>query len=862
MSNRCNILVETKTDENLGLKQPIPRSNKLMHQSSTEKSLLAKLSDFLEPASFNTTYLTHGIHPYPAKYIPQLPRLIIESHTNERNTILDPFCGSGTTLLEACILGRYSMGFDSNPIATLVSRAKTMTLTELEIKYARRIVDFIANADVIDVKTQFNESQLATLNHWFQPNMVRELAWIRKIISNTRMERVQTLLLCVFSSIIVNTSNQESDTRYAAKEKNLPDHFAVIRFVQKFLKTIQSIEDLSKIDSARRNTPQIFTLDSRNITSEMVPDNSIDLVVTSPPYPNSYDYYLYHKLRMLWLGYDHRVVQKEEIGSRHEHSSLKQPIETFEVKMLPIMLNVARVLKPSKLAYFFVGDGIINGEYINISDTFRNICKDTNLALIAESEYSLEKVSRSFHEKRMSANKNQQEKKQRILIFESKTPKGIYPSITNRTMASPKPERAPTSLESHIPLDGTIISIESDDQNRHIHALGKYPSKFIPAIPRWAINHFSHIADTVLDPFAGSATTAVESLIHGRSAISLDISPFACLLAVAKTTKVLPKVLDLYTSRLERVLENPESLPPANRLQFELDTFWFNTSHLVLFERIRQYIIQNMPEELQSFFLATLATTIKSFSYLDEGQIKVKRNPKKVLVGTPAPNQVLLKRLPRFTTALKEFTELSSNFDSSHTVINSSTEIIDRFLPQAAADLIVTSPPYINAMNYSMTHRYENILLQLVDVDEYKTHQQQYFGTERVYSKDFATPLLLNSSFSYADELNSKIMQIFDKEPKRAYIVSKFFMQMEAALKSCTKILKPGGQFILVAGSNVIRDTPIDTFSILVSILEALGLERRSSFHYEIIKQAFKLTRHTTANIIKMDGVAIMEKRA
>jgi site-specific DNA-methyltransferase (cytosine-N4-specific) len=68
-------------------------------KSKSQKPLIEQLANFLEPASYDTTYLTHGIHPYPAKYIPQLPRAIILEHTNERNTVLDPFCGSGTTLL-------------------------------------------------------------------------------------------------------------------------------------------------------------------------------------------------------------------------------------------------------------------------------------------------------------------------------------------------------------------------------------------------------------------------------------------------------------------------------------------------------------------------------------------------------------------------------------------------------------------------------------------------------------------------------------------------------------------------------------------------------------------------------------------
>src|SRR5213594_2218325 len=72
-----------------------------------------------------TSYLTHGIHPYPAKFIPQIPKFLIEELSYPGETIADIFCGSGTTLVEALLLGRNTIGVDANPLACLVSQAKT-----------------------------------------------------------------------------------------------------------------------------------------------------------------------------------------------------------------------------------------------------------------------------------------------------------------------------------------------------------------------------------------------------------------------------------------------------------------------------------------------------------------------------------------------------------------------------------------------------------------------------------------------------------------------------------------------------------------------------------------------------------------
>ena len=97
-------------------------------QKSTPESIKFDLDSFKDKG-----YLTHNFHPYPAKFVPQIPRILIEALTDVGDTVLDPFCGSGTSLVEASILQRYSVGFDLNPIAGLISRVKTTVLSEAQL---------------------------------------------------------------------------------------------------------------------------------------------------------------------------------------------------------------------------------------------------------------------------------------------------------------------------------------------------------------------------------------------------------------------------------------------------------------------------------------------------------------------------------------------------------------------------------------------------------------------------------------------------------------------------------------------------------------------------------------------------------
>ena len=80
---------------------------------------------FADKKRTDTSYITHGYHRYPAKFIPHLAAALIERYTKKGNLVIDPFCGCGTTLVEAKVMGRKSLGVDINPVAYLITKAKT-----------------------------------------------------------------------------------------------------------------------------------------------------------------------------------------------------------------------------------------------------------------------------------------------------------------------------------------------------------------------------------------------------------------------------------------------------------------------------------------------------------------------------------------------------------------------------------------------------------------------------------------------------------------------------------------------------------------------------------------------------------------
>lgn len=156
-----------------------------------------------------------NLHPYPTKFIPQIPRAFIKDvGVLNGGVVFDPFCGSGTTLIEAQSLGYESFGIDLNPIACLISRVAT---SERPHGYDDSVVRCLERAQSID---NLPEVRIPHVDHWFKKPIQKAISSITNSIERESCESTRDILLLALSSIIVRISNQESDTRYAAIEKN------------------------------------------------------------------------------------------------------------------------------------------------------------------------------------------------------------------------------------------------------------------------------------------------------------------------------------------------------------------------------------------------------------------------------------------------------------------------------------------------------------------------------------------------------------------------------------------------------------------------------------------------------------------
>ena len=350
------------------------------------------------------------IHPYPAKFPVDLAMEYIEKYTDIGDTVYDPFAGSGTTLLASRALRRNAYGTDVNHIAVLISRFKLLSLSADGIKELRDFTATLENSfpELVKAAPRF---YYKSIDHWFCDDAVTVLSTIKNEISKLENEDLKTFCNLVFSSVINTVSNQESDTRYAAVYKpNLDIRHIFEVFVKKFKATLALFETYNE-KFAMKSRCEIFLEDSQYCNRLLEP-NSVDLILTSPPYPNTYDYYLYHKHRMNWLGYDVKYSMEKEIGSRREFSSLKRPQEKFSEDLSAIFRSCNEVLKENGYVVIVMGDGKIQGKTYDARENTEMICRQFGWSLTDYSYTYLDQTSRAFRQSYRTKGK-----KEHILVF-------------------------------------------------------------------------------------------------------------------------------------------------------------------------------------------------------------------------------------------------------------------------------------------------------------------------------------------------------------------------------------------------------------------------------------------------------------
>ncbi len=309
-----------------------------------------KLREKYHKVISSTSYLTHGIHPYTAKLIPHIPRYFIEKYTQKKMTMLDPFCGSGTILLEARLLGRNAIGIDINPLATLISEVKAEPLYIEELRLAISLVkEKVKNGNRKAIV------EFPNIDYWFCKKAQNELSIIKFSVENLNSrfnKSIHRFFLVCFSSIIRKSSYADPQMAKTYRSKRVIEKVKTgwvptpIQYFEEALdKNFKRIKLLSERLNSNNNYVKVLQGDARE-TSVILKQNGIkevDFIITSPPYINAQDYFRSYKLELWWLGLatpeEVRYLNRQAIGTENISGSNYNSIPKSKERLLNKILN-------------------------------------------------------------------------------------------------------------------------------------------------------------------------------------------------------------------------------------------------------------------------------------------------------------------------------------------------------------------------------------------------------------------------------------------------------------------------------------------------------------------------------------------
>jgi DNA modification methylase len=347
---------------------------------------------FADKTRKDTAYITHGYHKYPAKFIPQVASSLVERYTKEGDLVADPFGGSGTTFVESKVMGRASVGVDINPVAVLIAKAKTQPLEPLGLTTA-----FDSLKTKIDAYT--DDSEIVTPKHeridyWFKEKEKRELSVIFQEISRIENQEHRDFFSCGFSNILKNCSIWLQKSNKPTRDfKKIPS--APIPTFYRQIKTMvnknKQFYDLMKQKDYFDVGCKIECRDARSLPTR---DDSVSLIVTSPPYVTSYEYADLHQLSALWFQFADNLndFRKNFIGTTaYEKKDLllnsviaettKEQLSSIDGKtakevamyfceMNQVFSEMKRVLKRKGKACIVIGNTSLRGVEILNAEVF------------------------------------------------------------------------------------------------------------------------------------------------------------------------------------------------------------------------------------------------------------------------------------------------------------------------------------------------------------------------------------------------------------------------------------------------------------------------------------------------------------
>lgn len=410
---------------------------------------------------------------------------------------------------------------------------------------------------------------------------------------------------------------------------------------------------------------------------------------------------------------------------------------------------------------------------------------------------------------------------------------------------------------------------ESNQTDRATHIIHTYPAKLIFCIPYFFLNnnYFGKSGDSVLDPFCGSGTVLLESILSNKRAFGSDANPLARLITKVKTSNYSIEELKESQKKIDVYIN---SSPRLNRKYPDVVNidYWFLPKVKKQLLRILDGINIIEEKSLRDFFLLCFSNCIKKVSLADNRvsvpvRIKVDSFPKEH--PQRKKNIAKLESLKKIDV-YKKFNEIVENnikrfeikklnFSNNYTATIVSNDARNLNLKNQSIDLIISSPPYAGAQKYIRSSSLNICWTELANAKNLRFLDSKNIGRENYRRKEYIK--LIQTGIPEADDL---LKIIYKQNSLRAHIAANYLIEMEQAIKEAYRVLKKDKFFVLIAANNQICGYEFKTQEYLRQIAESIGFETTCRLIDNIKSYGLMTKRNKTASIITCEWVLILKK--
>lgn len=365
-----------------------------------------------------------SIHPFPARMAPSLAVEFLEG-LGSAGRVLDPMVGSGTVLALARREGHHGLGFDLDPLAVLLSRVWTSAVNHDEVR--SKAVDVLIGARIhfvhLSVRDAYPEGAddetRRFVRYWFDGYARRQLTALARAIVAVRARHVRDVLWCAFSRLIITKQAGASlamDLSHSRPHKVF--RTAPVKPFNRFEAAVERVV-VNCLNSERDGNGPVSSVKEGDARALPLPDDSVDLILTSPPYLNAIDYLRCSKFSLVWMGYSLdslRSLRSDSIGSeaasKHRASDLaeavveslflRSPLPTKSRRVLckyvddmaGAMREAQRVLVPNGRAVYVVGENTVQGTFIKTSAIITALAESCGMRLVRRTTRDLPSARR------------------------------------------------------------------------------------------------------------------------------------------------------------------------------------------------------------------------------------------------------------------------------------------------------------------------------------------------------------------------------------------------------------------------------------------------------------------------------------